>query len=693
MRTHAKWLTAIAFTAGVLNAPHAQSQATPQLTGSLNITSSGSNGGSAQALFTCNGADPCTGMYTLTISNRNCSNAYVISDAVVISGLNLVAPGPVAGSITLRNGDFSDRQNGDGTCTIVPGSQADFTLSFTGTWNGSYGALAFTQIVDNTGTVISTTGTISTKATTGTQVSGTFASPPGDPDIVQGSFDCTGTPMCTGQYKLMAKASDCANAVYWSGAITFTGLNLDQSGAIQGGIVISNLGTQRGPNDSCAAASGSAKIATYTGTWDLASGTGSFTIISVNGQGGQDLTPGTIRASTSAPTPVFPMTVTTNITPTVSSATANIQFRPQDLGTSGSVYAFAVAPSTLAKAAADGSPHFVVGKSQSTDGNKDTPVACVLAQLTGSGQLQAVSASSLAAYVSGVLSSAGQSVQVINGVATANIAGATFYVGYGTNASAMLNSGVNRSVVTVPGSSVCQPQPPQTGWWWNAAESGRGYTIEASGNKLFIAAYLYDASGRSTWYISAGNSSLDGSLYTGNLELYNGGQALTGTYHGPNLPPTIAGQVVLTFNDAQNGTITLPGGSPVAIQRFAYGAGGPATPALASQPENGWWWSTAESGRGYFIEWQGSIAYMAGYMYDVDGHSVWYVTPATTPQPQSLSGMWTQFANGQTLAGPYRKPDQSNANVGAGSISFSGAADGIMTLPGGRQIPITRYRF
>ncbi|NJD87773.1 MAG: hypothetical protein FIB05_07150, partial [Betaproteobacteria bacterium] len=203
--------------------------------------------------------------------------------------------------------------------------------------------------------------------------------------------------------------------------------------------------------------------------------------------------------------PVFEMTVRTNITPAAASASADIQFRPQDVGTSGSVYAFAVAPQGVLKAAGGEAP-LVVRKSVPANG-KDTPVACVLAQLNASGQLQAVSASQLQAYVTGVLSAQGQAVTILDNVPTTNVAGATFYVGYGTSGEAMINSGVNRSAVTVPGTQTCQPQPPQTGWWWNAAEDGRGYTIESTGSKIFFAAYLYDISGRSTWYIAAGPTS------------------------------------------------------------------------------------------------------------------------------------------------------------------------------------------
>src|SRR5262249_9169472 len=85
-------------------------------------------------------------------------------------------------------------------------------------------------------------------------------------------------------------------------------------------------------------------------------------------------------------TPMFSLTISGSITPTVANITASIQFRPQDVGTTASVYVFALAPASL-----------VHGSVQ-----KDGP--CVLAQLDSSGQLQAASASSLQPYFSGTLS-------------------------------------------------------------------------------------------------------------------------------------------------------------------------------------------------------------------------------------------------------------------------------------------------
>src|SRR5204863_7094254 len=191
---------------------------------------------------------------------------------------------------------------------------------------------------------------------------------------------------------------------------------------------------------------------------------------------------------------------------------------------------------------------------------------CVLAQLNSSGQLQAVSASNLQAYVTGVLTGQTQAVTILNNVPTANIGGATFYIGYGASASSMINNGINQRAVSVPGDITCDPKAPKTGWWWNPAEGGRGYSIEVAGSHVFFASYLYDRSGRATWYVGAGNTSLDGSLFTGSLDAYSRGQTLGGPYQVPTAAVS-AGSLTLAFADATHGTMVWPGGS-VPIERF-----------------------------------------------------------------------------------------------------------------------------
>ena len=372
--------------------------------------------------------------------------------------------------------------------------------------------------------------------------------------------------------------------------------------------------------------------------------------------------------------PVFPLVASGTLTNVV----ANIQFRAGDVGTVGNVYTFALAPSTIVKDAPV---------------PKDGPVQCVLAQLNAQGELHAVTASTLQAYVSGVLSSQGQAVQVLNGQAIANIGGAVFYVGYGSSGNVMFTNGTNRSVVGqgAPGSFTCAPQAPQTGWWWNPLEGGRGYSIEVQGSHIFFAAFLYDISGRSSWNVASGPTSLDGSLFQGDLLSVRGGQTLGGPYH-PFTSVLGEGPITLSFNDATHGTMIWPGGS-VPIQRFEFAANGLTAAPQPNQPESGWWWNPQEDGRGFFIEWQNGSADVAGYMYDDAGNPVWYIAVYPTPDPRSFSGNWWQYANGQTLTGPLRPAVQVSDHVAPVTIQFQGPDTALMTLPNGRTTALRRQRF
>jgi hypothetical protein len=384
---------------------------------------------------------------------------------------------------------------------------------------------------------------------------------------------------------------------------------------------------------------------------------------------------------------VFPMTVVSSITPTVSSATATFRPRPQEAGTTQSVYVFAVAPSTLVANA----PAFKSeGLSWKATGAKADAVQCVLAQLNASGQLQAVSASGLTAFVTGVLNAAGQNVTILNNVATPSIAGTAFYVGYGTSAQQMIASGVNQRALSVAGTVSCDPRSPQTGWWYNAAEGGRGFSIEPRGTQLFMAAFHYDTDGRATWNFAGGRTSVDGSLFTADFLAASAGQTLTGAYRLPSLAN--AGTITFAFSDATHGTMIWPGGT-VAIERQPFVPNGLAAPPQAGLPQSGWWWNPAESGRGFFIEWQAGYADIAGYMYDEQGRPTWYIAALPTPDPMRITGNWWTFAGGQAMGQPYRPATRTSDNAGALDIQFASATTATLTLPDGRRIPLVRQEF
>ncbi|QJR10153.1 hypothetical protein DSM104443_01207 [Usitatibacter rugosus] len=519
-----------------------------------------------------------------------------------------------------------------------------------------------------------------------TRISGTLTgSDAFETDVI--TFSCDGADPCVGNFALRAKFVECNNAITFADVITITGLSLAAPGPISGTARFANASFEvDGHNGVCTTSPPTGDVIfTFTGTWNGTTATVTFNTGNVD----SPIFSGTLKVEGAPP---FALKVTASIG-TTATVRADITYRAQDVGSAGSVYVFAVAPITqvlpsLLKDAGPAMPPLAYAKTR--DG-KETTVACVLAQLNGAGQLQQVSASSLQAFVTGVLGSAGQSIAVVNGVATAQIGGATFYVGYGANPQSMISGGVNRNVVTVPAALECKPSPPQTGWWWNSTEGGRGYSIEVQGNHIFYAAYLYDAQGNAQWYVAAGNTSIDGSLFTGDLLKFAGGQTLGGAFRAPGAAQP-SGAITLAFSEATKGTMVWPGGT-VSIERFAFTPAGLNVQPRINQPEGGWWWNPQESGRGFFMEWQGDSVDIAGYMYDDVGNPVWYLSLFPTPDILNYTANWLLFGNGQTLTGPYKPAMPINSNVAPLSIQFTSSTTATMTLPNGRSTQLVRYRF
>jgi hypothetical protein len=213
---------------------------------------------------------------------------------------------------------------------------------------------------------------------------------------------------------------------------------------------------------------------------------------------------------------------------------------------------------------------------------------------------------------------------------------------------------------------------PQSGWWWNTNESGRGFFIEIDDGWFFLSGYFYDDAGHATWLVSndpmpAANS------YQGRLLALSDGQSLMGEYRPPSAP-RVAGTVAVQFSDDNHATLTWPGGT-VAIERYNFHSPQPAT----FTPFVGWWWNPAESGRGMSVELQGQHMFIGVYMYEEDGRPVWYVADAMMSTPKRFVAPLLQFANGQTMSGSYRAPTAPRT-VGTITVDFSGPDRAMVTL-------------
>lgn len=230
---------------------------------------------------------------------------------------------------------------------------------------------------------------------------------------------------------------------------------------------------------------------------------------------------------------------------------------------------------------------------------------------------------------------------------------------------------------------------PQSGWWWNEQEGGRGYAIEIRNGNVFMAGFLYEATGAATWFVSTG-AMTDATHYQGSMSRYSGGQTLTGSFKAATQSANL-GQVKLAFSGATRATITWPDGQSTPIQRFDIVTASTTLKQNGFTPEAGWWWNHAEPGRGFAIEVQGDNLFVAGFMYDDAGAPVWHVSTGTMTSPTYYTGRWVSYANGQAISQPFKPPTLTNANAGAISIIFSDTRNATLQMPNGQQIAIQRF--
>lgn len=126
---------------------------------------------------------------------------------------------------------------------------------------------------------------------------------------------------------------------------------------------------------------------------------------------------------------------------------------------------------------------------------------------------------------------------------------------------------LNKSAQRVPARS----SQPETGIYWNPAESGRGYVIEVNADVATVGAFLYTADGQPTWsLVTVPMPGGSGSNATGDYVVYSGGQTLSGAYRAPS-GSTNLGKLSFNFSAACAGQIGFPGMPAVAVQRYGFG--------------------------------------------------------------------------------------------------------------------------
>lgn len=369
----------------------------------------------------------------------------------------------------------------------------------------------------------------------------------------------------------------------------------------------------------------------------------------------------------------FPLTVTSNITAANANASVQLQAAQGDSGTTASIFIFAQVPRSLL-------------------GNKDGgPDPCVLAQLDPAGAtLAAVTPETMRPYSTGVLGAQAQSVPILTNVPTTRVAGASFLVGYGPSANAMIGKGTYQGAVSVPGAVECttaiaasaapHAAAALSGLWWNAAESGWGIHFTQRGNVVFAAWFTYDTAGNPKWLVSTCN-------------MPGTGAATSGTCTGPLLEVSArgffgvpfdaravnaitVGDLQVRFEDVDTASMsyTVRGQSrTVAITREPLAS--ESTPLAVAYTDL--WWNPTESGWGMAMTQQSGTTFLAWYVYGPTGKPMWYVATCTMSGSRCTGTLFR--TTGPAFAATFNPAEVRATPVGTISVDFTDANNANIT--------------
>ncbi|HXZ49388.1 MAG TPA: class I SAM-dependent methyltransferase [Usitatibacter sp.] len=177
------------------------------------------------------------------------------------------------------------------------------------------------------------------------------------------------------------------------------------------------------------------------------------------------------------------------------------------------------------------------------------------------------------------------------------------------------------------------------GWWWNPAQSGRGFFVEPEGPAPRAACCLYGDDGEPAWSVADASR----------LDLSAG-------------PETLAIEL---------------GGATARLE--------PQHGEFARDARTGWWIERSPSPASCVVaECLGERAMAA--LLAPDG---WSLVVAARRADGSYHGEWLRFRGGQTATGPYRAP-QPPERLGPASLAWSADDALAVLLPGGRRAAYRR---
>lgn len=115
-------------------------------------------------------------------------------------------------------------------------------------------------------------------------------------------------------------------------------------------------------------------------------------------------------------------------------------------------------------------------------------------------------------------------------------------------------------------------------------------------------------------------------------------------------------------------------------------------------PESGWWYDPSINGRGYSIEIQDNVAFIAMYTYDTQTNGsgnrrpIWFATAGTLVGHKIFAGTFEIYENGTCVGCSFTPPNIPPTEKHAVTIEFLTSTTGTMTI-GGQSFPIRRFIF
>jgi len=231
-------------------------------------------------------------------------------------------------------------------------------------------------------------------------------------------------------------------------------------------------------------------------------------------------------------------------------------------------------------------------------------------------------------------------------------------------------------------SNTCTVSPVhdvQDMWWAGSSENGWGLTITQHADKLFLAWYLYDASGNPLWIVmSSGQWNAAHTAYTGDLYIPTGSSFAN--YDVSRFAPgTPVGTATLTFTSSSTATLayTVRGvGGSKAISRLPFGVVD--TTPIASYGDM-WWGGSAQDGWGLVISQQYRNLFATWFTYDASGQVTWFVMSDGTWSGNTYSGALYRTHGTPVVGAPYDASSLVVTRVGTLTLTFSDADNATMT--------------